>query len=86
MAINQFDTSIAMGVKPPTPISLSDMLNIARGAQAYQQQQKLNPIELETAESEKEKSLLGQRLARETLQPKILRQIRNFKNNQFLFK
>jgi hypothetical protein len=74
MAINQFDTSIAMGVKPPTPISLSDMLNIARGAQAYQQQQKLNPVELETAESEKERSLLGQRLARETLAPKIKQQ------------
>jgi len=74
MAINQFDTSIAMGVKPPTPISLPDMLNIARGAQAYQQQQKLNPVELETAESEKERSLLGQRLARETLAPKIKQQ------------
>ena len=74
MAINQFDTSIAMGVKPPTPISLSDMLNIARGAQAYQQQQKLNPVELETAESEKERSLLGQSLARETLAPKIKQQ------------
>lgn len=74
MPINQFDTSIAMGVKPPATMSLADMLNIARGAQAYQQQQKLNPVELETAESEKEKSLLGQRLARETLEPKIEQQ------------
>ena len=74
MPINQFDTSIAMGVKPPTPMSLGDMLNIARGAQEYQQRQKLNPVELETAESEKERSLLGQRLARETLDPKIKQQ------------
>lgn len=74
MPINQFDTSIAMGVKPPQSMSLGDMLNIARGAQEYQQRQKLNPVELETAESEKEKSLLGQRLARETLQPKIEQQ------------
>ena len=74
MPINQFDTSIAMGVKPPTPMSLGDMLNIARGAQEYQQRQKLNPVELETAESEKERSLLGQRLARETLDPKIEQQ------------
>jgi hypothetical protein len=74
MAINQFDTSIAMGVKPPQPMSLGDMLNIARGAQEYQQRQKLNPVEVETAESEKERSLLGQRLARETLDPKIKQQ------------
>lgn len=74
MPINQFDTSIPMGVKPPQPMSLGDMLNIARGAQEYQQRQKLNPVELETAESEKERSLLGQRLARETLDPKIKQQ------------
>jgi hypothetical protein len=74
MPINQFDTSIPMGVKPPQPMSLGDMLNIARGAQEYQQRQKLNPVELETAESEKERSLLGQRLARETLAPKIEQQ------------
>jgi hypothetical protein len=73
MAFN-IDPSISLNVKPPQAISLPDMLNIARGAQSYQQQQKLNPIELETAESEKEKSLLGQRLARETLQPKIEQQ------------
>ena len=73
MAFN-IDPSISLGVKPPATMSLADMLNIARGAQSYQQQQKLNPIELETAESEKEKSLLGQRLARETLAPKIEQQ------------
>lgn len=73
MAFN-IDPSISLNVKPPQAISLPDMLNIARGAQAYQQQQKLNPVELETAESEKERSLLGQRLARETLQPKIEQQ------------
>jgi len=74
MPINQFDTSIPMGVKPPQAMSLGDMLNIARGAQEYQQRQKLNPVELETAESEKERSLLGQSLARETLAPKIKQQ------------
>jgi len=73
MAFN-IDPSISLNVKPPQAISLPDMLNIARGAQAYQQQQKLNPVELETAESEKERSLLGQRLARETLAPKIKQQ------------
>jgi hypothetical protein len=73
MAFN-IDPSISLGVKPPTTMSLGDMLNIARGAQDYQQRQKLNPVELETAESEKEKSLLGQRLARETLEPKIEQQ------------
>jgi hypothetical protein len=73
MAFN-IDPSISLNVKPPQAMSLGDMLNIARGAQEYQQRQKLNPVELETAESEKEKSLLGQRLARETLAPKIEQQ------------
>jgi hypothetical protein len=73
MAFN-IDPNISLNVKPPQAMSLGDMLNIARGTQEYQQRQKLNPVELETAESEKEKSLLGQRLARETLQPKIEQQ------------
>jgi hypothetical protein len=35
---------IAQNLKPPTPMSLGEMLNIARGAQEYQQAQKLNPL------------------------------------------
>ena len=42
-------TSVALGVKPPAGISLTDMMNMATGAQAYQQQKQLNPIQLESA-------------------------------------
>ena len=43
---------IALGVKPPAVMSLGDMLNVARGAQAYQQALQLNPVELEKAKAE----------------------------------
>jgi hypothetical protein len=35
---------VAQNIKTPTPMSLADMLNLARGAQEYQQAQKLNPL------------------------------------------
>jgi len=43
---------IALGVKPPTPMSLGDMINIARGAQAYQQAEQLNPLTAQKAQME----------------------------------
>jgi hypothetical protein len=55
-------------------MSLGDMLNIARGAQAYKQQQKLNPIELQQAQSVLEQNLAAEELAKKTLQPKIKQQ------------
>ena len=73
MAFN-IDPSISLGVKPPQGMSLGDMLNIARGAQAYQQQQKLNPIELQQAQSILEQNLTAQELAKQTLKPKIEQQ------------
>ena len=42
-------TSVALGVKPPNAISLTDMMNMATGAQAYQQAKQLNPVQLESA-------------------------------------
>ena len=38
---------IGLNVKPPQQTSLADMLGIARGAQAYQQAQQINPLELQ---------------------------------------
>jgi len=35
---------VAQNIKTPTPMSLAEMLNLASGAQAYQQAQKLNPL------------------------------------------
>jgi hypothetical protein len=43
---------VALGIKPPQPMSLGDMLNIARGAQAYQQTEQTNPLALQKAQME----------------------------------
>ena len=47
---------VALGVKPPTPMSLGDMINIARGAQAYQQAEQANPLALQKAQMEIEQA------------------------------
>jgi hypothetical protein len=47
---------VALGVKPPTPMSLADMVNIARGAQAYQQAEQANPLVLQKAQMEIEQA------------------------------
>lgn len=41
------DPSISLGAKPPAAISLSDMLNLARGAQAYRQAEEVMPLQLQ---------------------------------------
>jgi hypothetical protein len=41
---------VALGIKPPTTMSLGDMVNIARGAQAYQQAEQVNPLLLQQAQ------------------------------------
>ena len=43
---------VALGIKPPTPMSLGDMVNIARGAQELQQAQQLNPLAVQKANME----------------------------------
>jgi hypothetical protein len=45
-------TPLAQTLKPPTPMSLGDMLNLARGAQEYQQAQKLNPLAVQRSAAE----------------------------------
>jgi hypothetical protein len=55
---------VALGIRPPQAMSLGDMLGLARGAQAYQQAEQINPLALERARAETE-------LATKTLQPKI---------------
>jgi hypothetical protein len=47
---------VALGIKPPQGMSLGDMLNIARGAQAYQQEQQMNPLALQKAQMEIEQA------------------------------
>ena len=41
------DLPVAAQFKPPQPLSLGDMLNIARGAQQYQQAEQINPLALQ---------------------------------------
>jgi len=43
---------IAQNLKPATPMSLGEMLNLARGAQEYQQAQQLNPLQVQRAAAE----------------------------------
>jgi hypothetical protein len=66
MATINIDPSISLGGKSPPAMTLSDMLNLARGAQAYRQAEQLNPVELERATAEKN-------VAVGTAQPRIQR-------------
>ena len=43
---------VALGIKPPQVMTLGDMLGIARGAQAYQQAEQANPLELKRLQAE----------------------------------
>jgi hypothetical protein len=43
---------VASQIKPPQAMSLGEMLNLARGAQAYQQAQQTNPLEVQRANLE----------------------------------
>jgi hypothetical protein len=45
-------TPVAGQIKPVQGASLADMISLARGAQAYQQSQQINPIELQTAQQQ----------------------------------
>lgn len=44
------DPSISLGVKPPAAMSLSEMLNIARGAQQYQTERAIQPEQIQQAQ------------------------------------
>ena len=52
MADLTFAPAASSGIKPAPQMSLIDMLNMARGTQAYQQSQQMNPIELQKAQAE----------------------------------
>jgi len=55
---------VAQNLKPPTPMSLAEMVNLARGAQEYQQAQKLNPL----AVQQQQQQLQTQQQQLQTLQ------------------
>ena len=62
MADYGFNTDL--GPKAQQSMSLGDMINLARGAQAYQQAQQINPLQLR-------QQAAATKLAEETLQPEI---------------
>jgi hypothetical protein len=79
-------SDVASKVQPPPQMSLADMVNLARGAQAYQQAGQINPLalrqqlaETEFAEQQKpqllRQSAVATKLAEETLDPKIKQQL-----------
>ena len=45
-------TPLAQTIKPPSQMSLADMVNLARSGQAYQQAQQINPLEVQRANAE----------------------------------
>ena len=85
-------SDVASKIQPPPQMSLADMVNLARGAQAYQQAQQTNPLALrqqqaETEFSEQQKPLLLRKsgaeatLAESTLQPNIEKAIAESKRS-----
>jgi len=51
MAFN-IDPSISLNVKGPQQYTLPDLLNMARGAQAYRQAQQINPLEVQKTQAD----------------------------------
>lgn len=49
-------TPVALGVKPPQGMSLSELLNMANQVQQYQQAQQINPLQVERATEEVKQS------------------------------
>jgi len=60
-------------IEPQPQMSLSDMLNIARNAQAYGQAQQLNPLALEKAKADLSLSQTQAQKAKRTLEPEVAR-------------
>lgn len=67
MAAFNIDPNISLGIKPQPALSLGDVMNIARGAQAYKQAEQYNPLLIREQAAQTE-------LAEKTLNPKIEQQ------------
>lgn len=75
-------TPVATQIRPVQPMSLADMVGLARGMQAYQQAQQINPVELQTAQQqlsrlqqltpeEVKRAQIEANVAEKTAQPRI---------------
>lgn len=71
MAGFNIDPNISLGIKPPASISIGDMLNIARGAQEYQQAAQVNPLKARQAAAEATRAEAESNVAEQTQEPRI---------------
>lgn len=73
MAFN-IDPSISLGVKPQQVMSLSDMVNMARGLQEYQQAAQVNPYIARQRSAEAQRAETEAGVSKETATPRIEQQ------------
>ena len=67
-------STVASEIKPPQVTSIGDMLNIARGAQAYQQAAQVNPYLARQNAAEAQRLETEANVSKETATPRIEQQ------------
>jgi hypothetical protein len=73
-----FDVStVASQINPLAPVSLSDMLNTARGAQAYQQAQQINPLLLQQQQAATQQAQQNLAVSQEDYARRLLNGVAN---------
>ena len=66
-------TPAAAGIRPVPQTSLADMIGVARGAQAYQQAQQVNPLQVQQAQAELQRiqGLMPEEIKRATAEARV---------------
>jgi hypothetical protein len=64
-------SDVASRVNPPQQISIGDMLNIARGAQAYKQAEQINPLQVQQQRAILQQQEIGAQKATRALEPEL---------------
>ena len=69
-------TPAAAGIRPVPQTSLADMIGVARGAQAYQQAQQVNPLQVQQAQAELQRiqGLMPEEIKRATAEANVAEQ------------
>jgi hypothetical protein len=68
-------SDVASKINAPQQVSIGDMLNIARGAQAYKQANEINPLLLQEAQQKVKQSTAEANVSEKTQEPRISRSI-----------
>ena len=71
MAGFNIDPQISLGAKPPQVMSIGDMVNIARGAQAYKQAEEINPLAVKKAQQETESGAIDLAVKQQTNEERL---------------